>query len=722
MTKASLKFLKTNKMNSDILTKENVLQKIDLQDAFNHYLQPYHNRGILKQGKHISNPFLSNKQKTPSFNIYKTGSNNWRFKDFATGDEGSIFDLVMRLKQCDFREALIMINQDFSLNLSYQTPKIDFNIIYKQEWQSTDLEYWLAYEISDSTLKYFRVYPIEEYSRTNAQGKDISFKATSKNPIYSYKISSNCYKIYRPLSTNFRFTWLGEKPKEYIFGYEQLPKTGQRIFITGGEKDVLSLYSRNESAICFNSETANPPLKIIDNLKARFKEVIVLYDIDQTGISQSIKLAQNYGLQRMVLPEKLLKEKGKDISDFFALGYDLNTPEIKIETLEPIPEIQLLSTKTLTKENIYLPLLLKTQKELTERKAKLIHKAPPLLFHKDIGILYPRTINVIQGKAGVHKSRLAETICSTLIKKESCDSDLLNFRKNKQQAVTICYVDTERNLTEQFPYALQQILKKAGYQREDTPKDFDYISLLQVPRKDRFSALTSYIRRVKQIYEGHVIIVLDVITDCIQDFNRSSDSMQLIDLMNDSINSEDVTFLALIHENPGSTDKARGHLGTELLNKATTAIQIGFEKDSNKKPTDLIVLNILKFRGGKRPETFYIKYCEQTNGLIEADADLIDESVRSRRTKADLFEIQQQISRLLRSAIQGRILVEELASYFDCSERTIRERLQECIDKRIPIPNGKGIPSVLQKKKEGKEIFYSLAPIQKRQKQEKLEL
>ena len=709
-------------MNLDILTKENILNKIDLQDAFNHYLQPYHNRGILKQGNHISNPFLPNKQKTPSFNIYKAGSDNWRFKDFATGDEGSIFDLVMKLKQCDFKEALVIINQDFSLNLEYETPKVDFDIQLKPQWKPSDLKYWSTYSITHSLLQYFMVYPVEKYSRMNTQGKQISFNATSQNPIYGYKVASNCYKIYSPLSSRSRFAWLGNKPEAYIFGYDQLPKTGNRVFITGGEKDVLSLYAHNEAAICFNSETANPPPKIIDNLKARFKEVIVLYDIDHTGITQSIKLSSNYGLHRMILPEKLMKDKGKDISDFYALGHNLGTTEVKIEMAEPLEEIQLLSTKTLAKENDYMPLLLETQKVLTKRKAKLIHKTPPLLFHNDVGILYPRTINVIQGKAGVHKSRLAETICSALIKKEYCDSDLLNFRRNTQQAVTVCYVDTERNLTEQFPYALQQILKKAGYQREDTPEDFDYISLLQVPRKDRFSALTSYIKRVKQMYSGHVIIILDVITDCIPDFNRSSDSMQLIDLMNDSINSEDVTFLALIHENPGSTDKARGHLGTELLNKATTAIQIGFEKDSNRRPTDLIVLNILKFRGGKRPEPFHIKYCEQTNGLIEADADLIDESARSRRTKADLFEIQQQISKMLRSSIQSRTLVEELASFFDCSERTIRERLQECIDKRIPIANGKGVPSVLQKKKEGKEVFYSLAPIQRGQKQKTMQL
>lgn len=708
-------------MNIDIVTKENILNKIELQDAFNYYLQPYHNKGILKQGKHISNPFLTKKQKTPSFNIYEFTPGNWRFKDFATGDEGSIFDLVMRLKQCDFKEALLMINDDFTLNLSSDTPKANFEIQLKEQWNGHDLQYWLPYGISTSVLKHHKVYPVKEYTRINKNGKQISFASSKENPIYGYKISGDCYKIYCPLSNHFRFAWLGDKPASYVFGYHQLPKTGNRVFITGGEKDVLSLSAHNEFAVCFNSETANPPLKIIDNLKARFKEVIVLYDIDATGVLQSKKLCNNYGLLRMKLPQKLTTKGGKDIADFFKFGYTLDDPEIALESPELSRDTQPILTIN-TKETDYMPLLLKTQKVLTERKAKLIHKVPPLLFQKDQGILYPRTINVIQGKAGVHKSRLAETISSALIMKNTCDTEVLNFRKNTQQDVTVCYVDTERNLTEQFPYALQQILKKAGYQREDTPQDFDYISLLQVPRKDRFQALTTYIKRVKSMYAGHIIIILDVITDCIQDFNRSGDSMQLIDLMNDSINGEDVTFLALIHENPGSTDKARGHLGTELINKATTAIQIGFEKDKNRRPTDLITMNVLKLRGGKRPEPFYMRYCEDVNGLVEADADLIDESARSRRTKADLFEIQQQISRLLRSSIQGRTLVEELASYFDCSERTIRERLQECIDKRIPIANGKGIPSVLQKKKEGKEVFYSLAPIKRGQKQKTLEL
>lgn len=704
-------------MNPDILTKENILLKINQQDAFNYYLQSYHNKGTLKKGKHISNPFLPEPQKSPSFNIFPSKiGNRWVYKDFATGDQGDLFDLVMKLNQCTFNEALTQINRDLHLNLYEKTTENKFSIDLQKQWDEHSLSYWLSYGISPDALNKFQVFPVISYTRIKEDGKAVTFTTTKENPIYAYEISNRCYKVYTPLASRYRFAWLGEKPEDYVFGFSQLPKTGDRVFITGGEKDVLSLATHNHNAICFNSETANPPVKIITELKNRFKEIVVLYDIDKTGIEQSEKLCKNYGLQRMELPVELLDD-GKDISDFFKLGYTLDHHQIAMHRFEPeVENLEVFSPqKIVSPQQDYMPLLLKTQSELIRRKAERIIKAQPLLFQKDNGILFPRTINVIQGKAGVHKSRLAEMICSSLIKKPNFSKDLLSFRKNPLQDVTVCYVDTERNLTEQFPYALQQILMMAGYNKEDTLAHFDFISLLQIPRKDRFLALTTYIKNVKDKYSGHIVIILDVITDCIEDFNRSKDSMQLIDLMNENINTDNVTFLAVIHENPGQhTDKARGHLGTELMNKATTGIQIGFEKDGNRKPTNLIAMNVLKLRSGKKPEPFYMRYCEEMNGLIEADEDFIDQDRQLRRKKADIMEIIAELSQLLRDTIPSRELVELLARYFDCSDKIIRERLKECIDKRYPIANGKGVPCVLHKSKEGKEVFYSLSPIKRK--------
>lgn len=133
------------------LNKENILAKLDQVKAFNFYLKPYHKFEHLSQGKNISNPFLHDKQETPSFNIYASNKNGeWKFKDFATDDQGDIFDLVMRLNNCDFIQALHIIDNDFSLGLNNSKNKI-LKIEFKQ-WNHNVLRYWNDYGISTDTL------------------------------------------------------------------------------------------------------------------------------------------------------------------------------------------------------------------------------------------------------------------------------------------------------------------------------------------------------------------------------------------------------------------------------------------------------------------------------------------------------------------------------------------------------------------------------------------
>ena len=180
---------------------------------------------------------------------------------------------------------------------------------------------------------------------------------------------------------------------------------------------------------------------------------------------------------------------------------------------------------------------------------------------------------------------------------------------------TAVYVDTERNLTEQLPYALQSIQIKAGYNKAENPKNFEYISLLQINRKERFAALTEYLNYIRQSTSNPLFIVLDVSTDCIEDFNKVDKSMELIDLMNMAINEHNVIFLCLIHENPNSV-KGRGHFGTELMNKASTVMQVGFEKDGSQNDTDIIRVKYLKCRSTARHTPFYIKYSSEAKGLI----------------------------------------------------------------------------------------------------------
>jgi hypothetical protein len=349
-----------------------------------------------------------------------------------------------------------------------------------------------------------------------------------------------------------------------------------------------------------------------------------------------------------------------------------------------------------------------TQRKLHKRKSSYIIFSEPLLTQNNNPVFYPHTINVIQGQAGVHKSRLAETICSAILKIQDFDKELLGF--NAESKYAILYVDTERNLTEQLPFALQSIQMRAGYAKEAHPTNFDYISLLEIDRKQRFNVLNKYLTHYRTIYADRpTFIVLDVSTDCIEDFNKADKSMELIDHMNLAINQHNVVFLCLIHENPGS-EKARGHFGTELINKSSTVIRVDFEKDNNG-PSDIIQVRYLKCRSTAKHEPFYIRYCNEEKGLVLADKDKVDEIKARRQVTAKLSEIIEYLSTNLMPDTQMSKdeLIESLEKYIGGSARTIESRLSEIVNKKIQIISDiDQNPYTLIRPKQGKNTFYCL--------------
>ncbi len=359
-----------------------------------------------------------------------------------------------------------------------------------------------------------------------------------------------------------------------------------------------------------------------------------------------------------------------------------------------------------------LKTVIASHEKLKALKANEIRFSEPVLRQCENAVIFPHTINVIQGQAGVHKSRLAENICSAFLKQHNCNNELLGFNRLDFDAThTVVYVDTERNLTEQLPYALQSIQKNAGYDKAEHPSNFEYISLLQISRKERFAALNEYLNHIKKSTNSPLFIVLDVSTDCIEDFNKTDKSMELIDLMNMAINEHNVIFLCLIHENPKS-DKARGHFGTELMNKASTVMQVGFEKDASQNDTDIIRVKYLKCRSTARHTPFYIKYSNEAKGLVLADSSEVSGVINNRKHKASNEDMVEFIEMYLGDGtILTRVeLLDKLCKDFKASQRTIESRITEIMSSGIEIFNEQGAVCILSKETKDKTVSYKLIP------------
>jgi hypothetical protein len=393
--------------------------------------------------------------------------------------------------------------------------------------------------------------------------------------------------------------------------------------------------------------------------------------------------------------------------------YDLEKSGIGIEDIKTEAE-QLIKQGDEIAISEGLKTVLATHEKLKKTKATEIQFSEPVLKQGENAVIFPHTINVIQGQAGVHKSRLAENICSAFLKQHNCDNELLGFKRtNFDVSHTVVYVDTERNLSEQLPYALQSIQLKAGFNKADHPLNFEYISLLQINRKERYTVLNDYLTLIRQKTKYPLFIVLDVSTDCIEDFNKTDKSMELIDLMNVAINEHNAIFLCLIHENPKS-DKARGHFGTELMNKASTVMQVGYEKDASQNDTDIIRVKYLKCRSTARHTPFYIKYSSEAKGLISADASEVTRVINSRKQKAINEDMIEYLELYLGDGevMTRRDLLDRLCTEFNTKERTIENRLKEIMDLGVEIHNQKGEMCRLSKELENKTVSYKLKPFE----------
>jgi hypothetical protein len=108
--------------------------------------------------------------------------------------------------------------------------------------------------------------------------------------------------------------------------------------------------------------------------------------------------------------------------------------------------------------------------------------------------------------------------------------------------------------------------------------------------------------------DWNLLVILDVVTDCVKSFNNDADALSLFDYIGNLCEDHGTAFLLLLHENPGAGEKARGHVGTEALNKANTQIQIGYERKRKREDSQLIKLKFLKCRNGAKPSPVYFQF------------------------------------------------------------------------------------------------------------------
>ena len=292
----------------DNITLDWILSKVTEYDIYAKYI------GQFKVGMIYNSLFR--KDKNPSFGIYYSKrTKQLLFKDHGTGECGNVIKFVSLFTgKTEYNDILsdivdklnITNNTKLVSSKQYIPPTETVIGVVRQEFTDVDINYWKQFNISINTLKKFNVNSIKYYLCNGI------VKGTYKreNPMYAYKVYNN-FKIYRPLADKYT-KWRNNLTDYDIQGYEQLPQKGDILFITKSMKDVMCLHEMGYPAVSPSSESTFLPKDVLEQLKTRFKRIIILFDRDAAGVKRSRKLSRETGLEAMFINKKF---KAKDVSD-----------------------------------------------------------------------------------------------------------------------------------------------------------------------------------------------------------------------------------------------------------------------------------------------------------------------------------------------------------------------------------------------------------------------
>lgn len=535
-----------------------------------------------------------------------------------------------------------------------------YNIV-PRAFNETDRIFWSKSRITEHTLNKYNVRPLHSFSSVNQEGKSYTLTETAQEPMYGY-VGDKYIKIYRPRS-EMRFLYAGDLGDNYCFGLDQLSAKGDLLFITGGEKDVMSLAANGFHAICFNSETTVIPTSVLMLLSYRFKHIVLLYDMDKTGLEVSAKRQEElkpFALKRLLLPLSGTKEE-KDVTDYFALGH----------THDDLLKLFLNHLDSLYKEDMS-----------ALKSCELDFNNPPpvaqmIVSVNDVPLGTQGNLLCITGGEGTGKSNYVAALIAGAVKPENAEGiDTLGVSiEGNPKGKAVLFYDTEQSEVQLYKN-VSTLLRRCG--RDTMPEWFKAYCLTGMSRKERLKSIVLSMDKFHYQYGGIHLVVIDGIADLIRCANDEAESIAVVEELYRLAGIYNTCIVTVLHFIPNGL-KLRGHLGSELQRKAAAILSI--EKDT--KPA-VSVVKALKVRDGSPLDVPLMQFAWDKEKAMHAYLGEKPKEEKDRRKEEELVAVAREL--FSRKRFIGYMeLSEELQAAFEVKERTAKSYIRFMREKEIIV-------------------------------------
>lgn len=317
--------------------------------------------------------------------------------------------------------------------------------------------------------------------------------------------------------------------------------------------------------------------------------------------------------------------------------------------------------------------------EIARLRITDVCELPPEILY--VGDSVIGTLGNFSGSIGKAKSKKTFNVCA-IVAAALTNGVVLQYRSNlPPDKRRILYIDTEQSHYHCLK-VMERILRLARLPLETHPENLEFYALR------RFSPSVRIEITEKVIYNSTDIglVIIDGIRDLTHDINSPSESTSLITKLMQWTDERQIHIHTILHQNKGD-DNARGHIGTELNNKAETIFQIA----RNKEDKELSVVSAVHIRS--------IEFDEFAFRINDFGLPELDDSYSPKRnekipfTYSELSEEQHRTNLESTFAKQPKMgysaLIKALQNSYGYAENKTKSLKVFLINKRMIVQEGK---------------------------------